>query len=118
MLDDDAAKGATDLSRGMGRTKAQKRAESGANKGGATGRLSTAWSCASASRRARDVILGSLGSGVAITTTCVRTTAKPPDIAFPRAADVQHLPLPGAMDADIDSDAACLAMFPVFEETG
>ncbi|KAJ7070230.1 zinc finger dihydrouridine synthase [Mycena belliarum] len=136
--DDDAAEGATGLSRGTGvhgereedaldrdggaapartkRTKAQKRAQSGANKG----------------RRFGKVVDGvdlcfrvAAGEGCDFGERCrnnhdVRAylAAKPPDIAFPRAADVQRLPLPGAMEFSTDADAARPPVCPVFEETG
>ncbi|KAJ7078161.1 zinc finger dihydrouridine synthase [Mycena belliarum] len=136
--DDDAAEGATGLLRGTGvrgereedaldrdggaapartkRTKAQKRAQSGANKGWRFGKVVDGV----------DLCFHvAAGEGCNLGEQCrnnhdVRAylAAKPLDIAFPRTEDVQHLPLPGAMDVDIDLYAARPPVCPVFEETG
>ncbi|KAJ7075562.1 zinc finger dihydrouridine synthase [Mycena belliarum] len=135
--DDDAAEGATGRTRGAGvrgvagdgldgdgevppvrtkRTKAQKRAQNGANKG----------------RRFGKVVDGidlcfhvAAGEGCEFGERCrnnhdVRAylAAKPPDIVFPHAADVERLPLPNAIQADADSTASRPPVCPVFEETG
>ncbi|KAJ7071887.1 hypothetical protein B0H15DRAFT_965755 [Mycena belliarum] len=135
--DDDTAEGATGCTRGVRgrkeagggldvyggvphartkRTKAQKHAQSGANKGRRFGKVVDGVDCCYHVAAGEGFELGERWRN----NHDVRAylAAKPPDILFPRTADVQCLPLPDAMQVDADCLVSRPPMCPVFEETG